>query len=145
MVTFLNDELHTAIALKQQLALIPTFNSVVPGGAWLDLIPEDQKFPAIRYHKYFGHDVSGATAQTSRIMSSFDWIVAGVTEGPGLTALLAIADAIDQILHRHTWNTADIAVMQCWRRETYSMTETGRSGVTFRHAGGVYRTIVQPL
>ncbi len=143
--TKINDELHIAEWLESTLSAIPNLNVIAPAGAWLDLIPEEQALPGIRFHKQAGHDVSGATAQSRRIVSQYDWVVAGVVEGPDLLKLLPIADAIDNALDGAVGATSTISIYQCWRIETYSLTESGRSGVQFRHAGGIYRTIARPL
>lgn len=144
-VTKINDELHIAEWLKSTLGAIPNLGNIAPGGVWLDLIPEQKSLPGIRFHKQAGHDVGGATAQSRRIVSQYDWVVAGVVEGPDLLSLVAIADAIDNALDGSVGTTSTITIYQCWRMETFSLTESGRSGVQFRHAGGIYRTIARPL
>lgn len=143
--TKINDEIHIAEWLKSKLNAIPNLNNLAPGGVWLDLIPEEKSLPGIRYHKQMGHDVSGHTSQSRRIISQYDWVVAGVVQGPSLAPLVALADAIDNALDDAVGTTSSIEIYKCWRQSTYSLTETGRSGVLFRHAGGIYRTIARPL
>jgi hypothetical protein len=143
--TLLNEELHTAEWIKSQLGTIPNMANIAPGGAWLDLIPQDQVLPAIRYQARSRQDVSGATKSSQRIMVEIDWLVVGVVEGPGLIPLLPVADGIDAVLQGANGVTSTIEVMSCLRQDTFSLTEEGRSGVTFRHAGGIYRTLVVSL
>lgn len=144
-ITKINDELHITEWLKTTLDAIPNLSSIAPAGAWLDLIPEQAVLPGIRFHKQSGHDVGGSTSQSRRIVSQYDWVVAGVVEGPDLISLVPIADAIDNALDGAVGATGTIEIYQCWRMETFSLTEVGRSGVQFRHAGGIYRTIARPL
>jgi hypothetical protein len=144
-VTKINDELHIAEWLKTVLSAIPNLNAIAPAGAWLDMIPEEATLPGIRFHKQAGHDVGGHTQASRRIVSQYDWVVAGVVKGPDLLDLIPIADAIDYALDGASGTTATIAIYQCWRLQTFSLTESGRSGVQFRHAGGIYRTIARPL
>jgi hypothetical protein len=144
-ITKINDEIHIAEWLKSVLGAIPSLNTIAPAGVWMDLIPEEQTLPGIRYQKQSGHDVGGNTAQSRRIVSQYDWLVAGVVEGQDLVKLVTIADAIDNALDGAVGTTSTIAIYQCWRMSTFSLTEEGRSGVQFRHAGGLYRTIARPL
>lgn len=141
----LNEEIHTGEWIKAQLDAIPNFGVIAPGGAWLDLIPKEEQLPAVRFQVQLRHDVSGATRSSQRIMVELDWLVAGVVEGPGLVPLVPIADAIDVALQGANGSTSTIQVFSCLRQDTYLMTEEGRSGVMFRHAGGIYRTLVVSL
>jgi hypothetical protein len=143
MVVTINDELHITEWLKTTLSAIPNLNTLAPGGVWLDLIPEEKPLPGIRYQKQAGHDVGGSTRVSRRIVAQYDWLVAGVTEG-NLPSLVLLADAIDTALDGQSGETSTYSVYQCWRVSTFSLTETGRSGVLFRHAGGIYRTIGKP-
>lgn len=141
----INEEAHTAEWLKTVLSGIPNLANIAPAGAWLDLIPEEMVLPGIRYSCRQRQDVSGATKSSQRIMVQLDWLVAGVTEGPGLAQLVPIADAIDTALQGAFGNTSAVSVLSCLRQETFFQSEVGRSGVTFRHSGGIYRTLVVPL
>lgn len=141
----LNEELHTAEWLSTVLEAIPNLGTIAPAGAWLDLIPMDKDLPGIRYQCVRKKDVSGAMRSDQRIMIQLDWLVAGVVAGGDLIPLVPIADAIDVALQGQSGVTSKVEIFSCLRLETYSMTEAGRSGVLFRHAGGVYRTLVVSL
>lgn len=140
-----NEELHTAEWIKTVLGQIPNLATIAPGGVWLELISEKVTLPAIRFHCQRRHDRSGNTRSSQRIMVELDWLVAGVIEGPGLVPLVPIADAIDNALQGANGSTSAIQVLSCLRQETFFQSEVGRSGVTFRHSGGIYRTLVVPL
>lgn len=141
----LNEELHTAQWLTSVLGAIPSLNTIAPGGVWMDVIPEDKVLPAIRFQCILRRDVSGATRSDQRIMVMLDWQVAGVVAGGDLLPLLPITDAIDVALQGQNGATSTVQVMSCLRQRPYLMTESGRSGVLFRHSGGVYRTLVVSL
>lgn len=145
MVALLNEELHTSEWILARLNTIPNLNMIAPGGIWQDLIPKDKDLPAIRFQTHLRHDVNGPFRNDQRIMVEIDWLVAGVVSGPGIIPLVPIADAIDVALQGQVGNTSTVEVFSCLRQDTWSMTEEGRSGVTFRHAGGIYRTLVKSL
>lgn len=141
----LNEEAHTAAWLSAVLEAIPNLNTLAPAGAWLDVIPMDKVLPGIRYQCQRRHDVSGGFKSDQRIMVQLDWLVCGVVEGGDLIPLVPIADAIDVALQGQVGNTGTVEIFSCLRQAPYFMTETGRSGVLFRHAGGIYRTLVVSL
>jgi len=59
--------------------------------------------------------------------------------------LVKIADAIDNALQKKSGATSAVTILSCLRQETFFMTEEGRSGVVFRHSGGIYRILATPL
>lgn len=105
----------------------------------------DKVLPGIRYQCIRSKDVKGGTRSSQRIMVEMDWIVCGVVKGGDLLPLLPLTDAIDVALEGQNGATSTIQVMSCLRQRPYSMTESGRSGVLFRHSGGIYRTLVVSL
>lgn len=141
----INEELHTSEWLRNVLGAIPNLAAIAPAGVWLDLIPEEATLPGIRYQCQSRQDVSGNTKSSQRIMVRLDWLVVGTTEGPGMAALVPITDAIDNALQGANGATSAVSVLSCLRQETFFQSEVGRSGVTFRHSGGIYRTLVVPL
>jgi hypothetical protein len=113
-------------------------------GAYYGLIPPDVALPAVRFHVQTPHDVRGAGSQTTRIMTQLDWLIAVVTEGRGLARLVPLADRLDSLLHDNNGETSTLLVLSCIRLEPFSLPEEEDTPVGFRHAGGIYRTIVQP-
>lgn len=145
MVAKINEEIHTGEWLRTTLDGIPNLGAIAPAGVWRDQIPEDKDLPGIRYQVQSRHDVNGGTRSSQRIMVEIDWLVVGTVSGSSLVPLVAIADAIDVALQGQSGSTAAVSVLSCLRQQTFFMTEEGRSGVLFRHSGGIYRTLVTPL
>lgn len=141
----INEEIHTSEWLKTALGAIPNLATIAPAGVWRDRIPEDRTLPGIRYQVQSRHDVNGGTRSSQRIMVQIDWLVVGTVEGPSIVGLVPIADAIDVALEGQSGSTSTVSVLSCLRQSTFFLTEEGRSGVLFRHSGGIYRTLVTPL
>jgi hypothetical protein len=112
-------------------------------GAYFEVIPGNRPLPAIRFHTQDMHDVRQAMGGPHRIMVSIDWLICVVNEGLRLSQLVLLADRLDDRLHESNGETSTVRVMQCVRIEPFSQTEPEDSGVTYRHVGGIYRTIVQ--
>jgi len=147
-----NEALHVAEWIVTQLESDTgaggLFDPALPedsqlSGAYFEVIPEDRSLPAIRFHTQDMHDVRQAMGGPHRIMVSIDWLVAVVNEGLRLTQLVLLADRLDARLHESNGQTSTVRVMQCVRIAPFTQTEVADSGVTYRHVGGLYRTIVQ--
>lgn len=110
-------------------------------GAYLDLIPPDVGLPAVRYHMQNPADVSAVAGE--RIIVNINWLVVVVRKGLAVAPIVPIAAALDIALHRQN-GVADNYRIECVRLEPFSMIEPDDSGVQYRHAGGIYRTIVAP-
>lgn len=113
-------------------------------GAYFGLIPPDVELPAVRFHVQNPNDVRGVGTPAQRIMTTIDWLIAAVTQGRGLAELVPIADRLDTLLDNVNGETATLMVLSCVRLEPFSLPEEEDTPVGYRHAGGVYRTIVQP-
>lgn len=116
----------------------------VVSGGFFGIIPSDKKLPAIRFHVQAPHDVRGAGAPAQRIMTQIDWLIAVVTEGRGLAKLVPLADRLDTLFDNVSGETSVLLILSCVRLEPFSLPEEEDTPVGYRHAGGVYRTIVQP-
>lgn len=145
VASLINEEVHTAEWLRTTLDGIPSRATIAPAGVWQDIIPEEKTLPGIRFQCQRRRDVSGGTRSSQRIMVELDWLVVGTVKGTDYISLVQVVDAIDSAIQGKNGTTAAVEVMSCLRQETFSMSEVGRSGVTFRHAGGIYRTLVVPL
>ena len=110
-------------------------------GAYLDLIPAEVALPAVRYHVQTPSDKSEVAGE--RILVTIDWLIVVVNKGLSVAAIVPIAAALDVALHQQG-GVADGYKIDCTRREPFSMIEPDDSGVQYRHAGGIYRTIVGP-
>jgi hypothetical protein len=109
----------------------------------MDLIPRDKALPAVRASVQSRHDVRGIGDERERIMVRLDWLIVVVREGHLISPMVPLVDALDTALHNTNGSTANIIVLSCVRLETFSLLEPEDSGVMYRHAGGVYRTMVQ--
>ena len=132
-----NEELYTGKWLIAKIAADTTME------AYFGTIPEGAVLPAVRFHAQGQNDVRGATRGAQRILTNIDWLVAIVKEGFGIATLVALADALDAALHEATGQNEGVLVHTCVRLEPFTFLETDDSGVQYRHAGGLYRTIVE--
>jgi hypothetical protein len=132
-----NEILHAAGWIHTKVG---TLGGLVTG-AFLDVVPKDVALPAVRYHVQNPSDVT--VVEGTRVITNIDWLIVVVREGLGVAALIPLADALDVALHQQQ-GTIDGYHIECVRREPFNMLEPDDSGVQYRHAGGIYRTIVGP-
>jgi len=114
-----------------------------PSGAYFGVVPPDRALPAVRFHVQAPHDVRGATNASARIMVNLDWLIVLVFSGKEMARNIPLAVALDKRLQKANGETSQVRVDTCIRLSPYSLTETEDSGVIYRHAGGLYRTVVQ--
>lgn len=137
MATTTFEEYHTAEWLVSRI------ESQASLQAYLDLIPGDVSLPAVRMSVQFRNDVRGVGDERERIMTQLDWLIVVVNEGHLVSPILPHVIALDNAIHNQAGSTANILVLSCVRLEPFSLLEPEDSGVQYRHAGGVYRTMVQ--
>lgn len=137
-------DLHTAEWIVAKIESDATIMASI-SGAYFGIIPPDVSLPAVRFHVQVPHDVRGAGTPAQRIMTRLDWLIAVVTEGRALAQLVTIADRLDLLLNNVNGVTSTLRVLSCVRLEPFSMFEEEDTPVGYRHAGGIYRTIVQPI
>lgn len=89
-----------------------------------------------------GDDVMEVGAQ--RIWTEFVFLVRALKRGRSTKALEAVADEIDNRLHRKAGTTSDGRVLYS-SRDREDQESWLREGVEYRAAGGFYNLIVQPL
>ena len=137
MTTTTFEEYHTAEWMRSR---IETDTSMQ---AYMDLIPSDVDLPAVLMSVQQREDVRGIGDGRERIMTRLDWLVVVVREGHLISPIVPLAVALDNALQNKSGTTATILVLSCVRLEPFSILEPEESGVTYRHAGGIYRTMVQ--
>ena len=140
MTTATFEEYHTAEWLLSQIEAIAAPNALQ---AYMDLIPAGADLPAVRMAVQSRHDVRGVGDERERIMTRLDWLIVVVREGHLISPLLPYVVALDNALHNKSGSTASVVVLSCVRLEPFSLLEPEDSGVQYRHAGGIYRTMVQ--
>lgn len=138
-MALLNDELHVAEWIRGRIEADTSLQ------AYLDVVPTTATLPAVRFSVQERNDVRGVGTPAHRIMTNLNWLVVVVREGHEVAPLVPLADALDAALHDHVGATSSIQVMSCVRLEPFSLLEQEDSGVYYRHAGGLYRTVSQPL
>jgi hypothetical protein len=138
----LNEDLHFGEWLVTTLEGDLTLGGMI-SGVYKDLIPAGVDLPAVRFTLFGPHDVRGAAAQTQRIMVRLDYIIAVVFQGHGLAGILPVADRLDDLLNEAQGETSTLRVLTCVRLEPFHMIDPEESAVQYRHAGGLYRTLVQ--
>ena len=133
------EEYHTAEWLVSQIESLASLQ------AYMDQIPADRELPAVRMSVQFREDVRGIGDARERIMTQLDWLIVVVHEGHLIAPILPHVIALDNALHNKSGTTANIRVLSCVRLEPFSILEPEDSGVQYRHAGGIYRTMVQSV
>jgi len=111
--------------------------------AYFGSIPASKVLPAVRFHVQARSDQRGLGTPASRIMTTIDWLIVVVREGLGVAGLVQPATDLDGALHGKSGSTASVQVLKCIRVEPFTLLEVLDSGVQYRHAGGLYRTICQ--
>lgn len=139
MTTATFEEYHTGEWLRQKIEGIST----PPMQFYMDLIPADKPLPAVRASVQSREDVRGVGDARERIMTRLDWLIVVVREGHLISPLIPYVVALDNALQNMNGTTPTIVVYSCVRLEPFSILEPEESGVVYRHAGGVYRTMVQ--
>jgi hypothetical protein len=114
--------------------------------AWLDLIPESEDLPAIRYQVQYRDDVQTVAGHIA--ISKYRFLVVATVQGQviktGPHGLVSLAEAIDAALHLQSGVRTKARIGACTRRETYGNTENIGADV-IRHGGGIYEVIVYGL
>lgn len=132
-----NEELHCAEWIVSRIEADTTLE------AYFEMIPDTVVLPAVRFHVQARNDNRGLGTPASRIITTIDWLIVVVREGLGVAALVPLADALDNALHGKDGTVTGLQVLKCIRVEPFTLLEVLDSGVQYRHAGGLYRTIVQ--
>ena len=114
-------------------------------GAYLGQIPDEVDLPAVRFTSVLPLDIRGAARASHRIMVQIDWMIVVVTKGLAVAPLVPLANALDLRLDNVNGSTAALSVLSCVRLYPFHLLERTDTGEHFRHAGGVYRTIVQAV
>lgn len=140
MPTTTFEEFHTAEWLRQKVEAIAAPNALQ---FYMDMIPADRSLPAVRASVQSRDDVRGIGDERERIMTRLDWLIVVVREGHLIAPILPYVLALDNALHNTSGSTGNIVVLSCVRLEPFSLLEPEDSGVVYRHAGGIYRTMVQ--
>lgn len=110
---------------------------------YADTAPQGVPFPYVMATNTDpGQDV--AVVGAIRVMTNAVWVVRGVAQGQQYTATLkAIADRIDVLLHRKNGPiTGGGTLIASYREQVFRLPET-TNGISYRHLGGQYRTLVQ--
>lgn len=133
----MNEELHTTKWIVSQV------ESNTSMQAYFEVIPAGKPLPAVRFHAQARNDARGVGTPAGRILTTIDWLVVVVNEGLGMASLVPLADDLDDALHNQSGQADSVLILECIRLEPFSLLEPLDSGVQYRHAGGLYRTIVQ--
>ncbi len=119
-----------------------TIVAAVGDRIYADVAPLDAAYPFIVYNLRSAQDVAGVGAQ--RILSQLDYQVKAIAQGASYQPIKAIAQRIDELLHRKSGTTTDGTVITAVRLEPVRYPETdAQSGVQYKHLGGIYRLQAQ--
>jgi hypothetical protein len=104
--------------------------------------PEATASPWITFGQQAETDL--AVIGERRVWADFLFLVRAISKGESSKALESIVDEIDSRLHRASGTTSDGRVVASVREEVFSFAEEDH-GVIYKHLGGLYRLLVQPL
>jgi hypothetical protein len=128
--------------LYQQLTTVPITGVT---GVYEDLAPEgatDETSLWIEYELFAtGQDVAEVGEQ--RIWTEFPFFVRAVKRGRSTVGLQAVADEIDNRLHRKAGTVTGGQILSSVRSQEHQDNWT-EMGIEYRALGGVYHLIVQP-
>ena len=127
--------------LRDTLLADATLNAAV-GGRVYDGPRQETALPFVVIAHLGGHDVMGVGA--ARIMADLVFAVKVVGRGHSWSDLEAAADRIDAALHGKQGTTPDGRVLSCTRHTALALVETDQ-GIEYRHLGGTFRVLAQPL
>ncbi|HEV8482680.1 MAG TPA: hypothetical protein VGV87_03895, partial [Blastocatellia bacterium] len=80
----------------------------------------------------------------NRVWSSLTYLVRGIDAGPYWDNVQAIANRIDQVLHRGNSSNATVSMYGIRRIESFT-DETLEQNQLYVHAGGIYELYAQAL
>lgn len=126
--------------LYQTLSADPILSGYVDSRIYRNLAPQKAEMPYVILQYQGGHDVRGVGP--GRVMAQIIYVVKVVGPAAQYTALKAIADRVDGILHGASGQVADGEILGCVR-ETSLDYEEMQAGVRYQHLGGQYRLYVQ--
>ena len=130
------------------IAGVAAYNSVAGAAVFEDEAPQAAMARADTWIEYEvqapGQDVAEVAEQ--RIWTEFVFLVRAVSRGRSTEALKAIADEIDNRLHRQSGTVSDGQVISSTRQQEHQgRTFDSIGGVEYRELGGFYSLIVQTL
>ncbi len=111
-------------------------------GAWLDVIPEGAKLPAVRFSVQSRNDIR--TVSQHIVMTRLVFQVIASVEGEKAVPLVDLAKRINLALHRKSGVTSNSRILACTRIQPFGMTDSEQAHV-YRMAGGIYELFVQSL
>ncbi|HEV8639448.1 MAG TPA: hypothetical protein VG370_35005 [Chloroflexota bacterium] len=114
--------------------------AVADGRIYQGVAPEGAALPFVVFQMLAGTDLAQLGA--FRVWANLLYLIKATGQGSSFAALAPLADAIDARLHRASGTTADGRVLTCVREEAHTMVEV-TDGRQWRHAGGVFRLLVQ--
>ncbi len=104
--------------------------------------PQGSTYPVVTFQQQAEVDVEVIDA--NRVWAEFTILVRVIGQTASTASLKAAADRLDALLHRVSGVTADSQVISCVRTEVFHLAEEV-NGVSYRHLGGLYSLLVQPL
>ena len=104
--------------------------------------PQLSVYPLITVQQQSELDLEVINAH--RVWAEFIFLVRVIGQTASTLSLKAIADEIDARLHRTSGTTSDSQVISSTRISVFHMPEEAQ-GVEYRHLGGLYELLVQPL
>lgn len=145
MSTLINEEVAAQSYLVNYLSADATLDGLV-NGIWLRSVPESEAMPVVKIDRQEANDLM--VVGLHRVWDDMLFLIRGIVEWSGSGAVdwtdaQAIADRLDQLLHRYEGQSATLGV-HSFREESWS-DETIEGGKLYLHAGGMYRVRARAL
>jgi hypothetical protein len=139
MTTGFNEYTRAAAWLTATLST-PPITGV--SGVYEHPAPQGAVFPLITFSQQSEIDLEVINA--NRVWADFIFVVRVIGQTASSLSLQAIADEIDKRLHRTNGVTVDSQVISSVRLSVFHQSEEFQ-GLEYRHSGGLYELLVQPL
>jgi hypothetical protein len=141
----INEEVAAQLLLKDMLEADSTLMGMVNGIA-LRSVHESVAVPFVKIDRQDASDLM--VINMTRVWSNLTYLVRGIDAGPYWDDVQAIANRIDQVLHRGNGSNTTVSMYGIRRIETFTdETVEGppASRKLYVHAGGIYELYAQAL
>ena len=135
----MNEEAAVADSLVAYLEADDELMGMI-NGVWLRSTPTDVETPLVKIDRQDASDLM--VVNLYRVWADLTFLVRAAVENherdqPDWSEVRAIADRLDELLHKHEANESDLE-WHAFREESFT-DETVESGKLYLHAGGIYR------
>lgn len=128
--------------LYETLSGDATLAGLTPGGFHEHPAPEGTAGDRVTYQLQAPRDVD--VVGSHRVLEELLVLVRVIGDGRSTKRLQPAADRLDVLLQRASGTTEDARILNCRRLSTFWLPEVSQ-GKHYRHLGGIYEILAQPL